>query len=159
MVMGRGTHDVGEEGTGNTLVEDVVPVGILEEEVRLDLGGISLARTESTDRVASEELCVAIGRSATALSHAIFFCISTHLLQNRHAVLGHVNGVQRLVLENGIEDLILVVSAEGRLTEQHLVDEDSKRPPIDGTTVALLEDDLFDEMSSVLAADRKKEQH
>lgn len=45
-------------------MEDVVPVGIFEEEVRLDLGSISLARTESANGVSGEELYVAIERSA-----------------------------------------------------------------------------------------------
>jgi hypothetical protein len=53
-----------------------------------------------------------------------------------------VDRVQRLVLEDRIEDLVLVVAAERRLAEEHLVDENAKRPPVDGAPVALLEEDL-----------------
>lgn len=50
--------------------------------------------------------------------------------------------VERLVLKDRVKDLILVVSPERRLAQEHLVDEYPKRPPVDGPAVALLEDDL-----------------
>lgn len=50
--------------------------------------------------------------------------------------------IQRLILENRIKDFVLIVAPERRLPEQHLVDEHTEGPPIDSTTVALLEDDL-----------------
>lgn len=74
----------------------------------------------------------------------------THLLQDADAVLGHVDRVQRLVLQDGIKDLVLVVATERRLPEEHLVDEDSKRPPIDRTTVPLFENDLRREQFSAV---------
>lgn len=52
----RCTYDRGEEGTGHTLVHDVVPISVLEKGVRLDLDSVRLARAESTQRIASEEL-------------------------------------------------------------------------------------------------------
>lgn len=52
------THDGRVERTRDALVEDVVPVRVLEEEVRLDLGGVGLARAESASRVLGEELRV-----------------------------------------------------------------------------------------------------
>ena len=75
-----------------------------------------------------------------------------HLLQDADAVLRHVDRVQRLVLEDRIKDLVLVIPAEGRLAQQHLVDEHAKRPPVDRTAVALLEDNLSRSNPSVLKA-------
>jgi hypothetical protein len=67
---------------------------------------------------------------------------TAHLLQDTDAVLGHVDGIQRLILEDGVKNLVLIVTAERRLTQEHLVDEYSKGPPIDSTAVPLLQDDL-----------------
>lgn len=67
---------------------------------------------------------------------------AAHLLQDGDALLGHVDRVERLVFEDGVEDLLLVVALERALTEEHLVDEDAKGPPVDRATVALLEEDL-----------------
>ena len=53
-----------------------------------------------------------------------------------------MNRIQRLILEDRIENLILVVSSERRLTKQHLVNQHSKRPPIYRSSVALFQNDL-----------------
>lgn len=50
------TDDGREERRRNTLVEDIVPVRVFEEQVRLDLYGIRLSRSQSPGRIASEEL-------------------------------------------------------------------------------------------------------
>ena len=67
---------------------------------------------------------------------------STHLLQDRHGIPGHRDGVERLIFEDGVEDFVLVVTAEGGLPEKHLVHQHTKRPPIDGSAVTLFEEDL-----------------
>jgi hypothetical protein len=60
-------------------------------------------------------------------------------LQNGDGVAGHVDRVERLVGENGVVDLVFVFAAEGRLLEEHLVDQDTKGPPVDGTAVLLVQ--------------------
>lgn len=53
-----------------------------------------------------------------------------------------MNRVKRLIGENGIVYFILIFSTERRLLEKHLVDQDTKCPPIDSTTVLLIEKNL-----------------
>jgi hypothetical protein len=53
-----------------------------------------------------------------------------------------VDRVERLIFEDRVEDFVFVVTAERRLAEQHLVDEDTEGPPVDCSTVSLFEDDL-----------------
>ena len=63
-------------------------------------------------------------------------------MQDRDSVTGHRDRVERLVLQDGVENFVLVVTAERRLPEEHLVHEDAERPPVDCATVPLLEQDL-----------------
>ena len=65
-----------------------------------------------------------------------------HLLQNRNSISGHSNRVKGFVFKNSVENFILVVAAERRLAEQHLVHEHTKRPPVDGTAVSLFKQNL-----------------
>ena len=66
----------------------------------------------------------------------------THLSQQRYCISGHRHRVKWFILENGIENVILVVALEGRLTEQHFVRQDTECPPIDSSGVPLLEQNL-----------------
>ena len=70
------------------------------------------------------------------------------LLQDRDGVAWHVNGVEGLVGENGVVDFVLVLATEGRLLQQHLVDEDTERPPVDGTAITLLQQNLANSVVS-----------
>lgn len=99
---------------------DHVPVCVSEEWVLLDLLGVSWARSQSLRWVSRQEA-----------------------VQDGDGVGRHVDRVQRLVFQDGVEDFILVVTAEGRLTQEHLVDEDTKGPPVDCPSVSLLEQDLW----------------
>jgi hypothetical protein len=131
---------LGKKGLGTRLWK--MSSQLVSLKKRCDLISAASASLEPSRRTGSRvRSCKEGGESASALEQVT--AGTTHLLQDRHAVLGHVDRVQRLILENGVKDLVLVVSTEGRLTEQHLVDEDSERPPIDSAAVALLEDDLF----------------
>jgi hypothetical protein len=67
---------------------------------------------------------------------------STNLLQDRDGIAGHGYRIQRLVLQYGIEDFVLIVSTEWGLAKQHLISQDTKRPPIDCSAVSLFEQDL-----------------
>jgi hypothetical protein len=53
-----------------------------------------------------------------------------------------VNGVKGLIGENGIVDFVFVFTAEGRLLQQHLVDEHTKCPPVDCAAVLLVQKNL-----------------
>lgn len=50
--------------------------------------------------------------------------------------------VQRFVCKNGVVDFIFVLTAEWRLLEKHLVDEDAERPPIHCPAVLLIQKNL-----------------
>lgn len=103
----------------DALMINIVPIDVPEESVRHDFLGVSGAAAKAQLRFAGEEL-----------------------LQDRDAVARHVDRVQGLVGENGVVDLVFVFAAEGRLLEEHLVDEDAKGPPVDCAAVLLVEEDL-----------------
>jgi len=88
-------------------MEDVIPVDVLEEWVPLDFLRIRLARTESPQWVASQQL-------EKPVIHHIFERGSplTYLLQDRDSVAWHGDRVERLILKNGVENFVFVVTAE-----------------------------------------------
>jgi hypothetical protein len=53
--IGRRT-DRGEEGRRDPFVENVVPIRVFEEQVRLDLDGVGFGSSETTRRVLCEKL-------------------------------------------------------------------------------------------------------
>jgi hypothetical protein len=53
-----------------------------------------------------------------------------------------VNRVERLVSEDSVVDFIFVLAAEWRLLKKHLIDEHTEGPPVDSSTVFLVEKDL-----------------
>jgi hypothetical protein len=69
--------------------------------------------------------------------------VAANLLQNRNGIARHRDRVEGLVLQDSVEDLILVVSAERRLAKQHFVGQDTECPPINGTAVALFKKNLM----------------
>jgi hypothetical protein len=80
---------------------------------------------------------------------------ATNLLENGYGITRHGDRVQRFVLENSIEDFVLVIATEWRLPEQHLIHEHTERPPVDSATVALLQEDLSDNVSHRCDQNRK----
>lgn len=74
-----------------------------------------------------------------SISKVLTYKLANYLLQDGDGVSGHRNGVEGLIIKDGVEDLIFVVSTEGRLPQQHFVCQDAKCPPVDGTAVTLLE--------------------
>jgi hypothetical protein len=53
-----------------------------------------------------------------------------------------VNGVERLIGENGIVNFILIFTTERRLLQEHLVDENTERPPINSPSILLVQQNL-----------------
>ena len=102
------------------LVVDVIPVNLLEEGLIHDLLGIRWTATKAGFRLAGEEL-----------------------LQDGDGVARHVDGVKGLVSQNSVVDFFFVFAAEWRLLEQHLVDQYTECPPVDSTTVLLVEQNLI----------------
>lgn len=98
---------------------DIIPVDIPKERLTHDFLSIRGSAPETLLRFSREKF-----------------------LQDGDGVPGHVDGVERLVCENGIVDFIFVFAAEGRLLEEHLVDEDAKRPPIHCAAVLFVQEDL-----------------
>lgn len=103
---------------------NILPVDIPEESMRHDLLGICRSRAKSQFRLTSEQF-----------------------LQNGDRVTWHVNGIKRFVSKNGIVDLIFIFTAEWRLLEEHLVDEHTECPPVDCTTVFLIQKNLSSRVS------------
>lgn len=99
---------------------DVIPVDLLEEGLVHDLLGIRWTTTKTSFGLAGEEL-----------------------LQYGDGVARHVDRVEGLISQNSVVDFFFIFTAEGRLLEQHLVDQYTECPPVDSTTVLLVEQDLI----------------
>ena len=54
-----------------------------------------------------------------------------------------MDGIEGFVGEDGVVDFVFVFAPEGRLLQEHLVDEDAEGPPVDGAAVFLVEEDLW----------------
>lgn len=101
------------------LVVDVVPVDVTEE------------------RLAHHLLCI-----SWAASESLIWLTSEQLLKNGDGVPRHVDRVQRLISKDSVVDFVLILASEGGLLKKHLVDQDTKRPPIDGASVLLVKQNL-----------------
>lgn len=108
-----------DHGRRDPFMINIIPVDILEESLAHDLLGVGGTRPKTLVRIARQKL-----------------------LQDGDRIAGHVDRVQGLVGENGVVDLVLVFAAEGRLLEEHLVDQDAEGPPVDCAAVFLVEQDL-----------------
>lgn len=95
------------------------------------------------ERLAHDFLCI-----SWSVAESLIGLTGEQLLQDGNRVPGHVNGVERLVCQNGIIDLILILTSERRLLEKHLVYQNTKCPPIDRSTILFVQQDLS---SSLLA--------
>jgi hypothetical protein len=93
----------------------IIPVDVPEEGMAHNLLSIRGAGTEALLGFAGEEL-----------------------LEDRHRVARHVDRVEGLICENGVVDFVFVLAAEGRLLQQHLVDQDTKGPPVDRSAIFLV---------------------
>lgn len=58
-----------------------------------------------------------------------------------------MNGVKWLIRKNGVVDFIFIFATERRLLKQHLVDEHTKRPPIDRSAIFLIQKNLSSTVS------------
>lgn len=98
---------------------NIVPVDVSEEWLAHDFLGIGWSASKSLIRLSGQQL-----------------------LEDRDGISRHVNWVERLVGKNGVVDFVFVFTAERRLLEKHLVDEDTKGPPIDSSAVFFVEQNL-----------------
>lgn len=67
-----------------------------------------------------------------------------------------MDGVERLVGKNGVVDFVFVLTAERRLLKEHLVNKNTKCPPVNCASVLLVQENLENSMSDVLMLGRKK---
>ena len=112
--------DGGDEWRRATLVVNVIPVDVPEECMRHHLLGIGGTGAQTQFRLTGQEL-----------------------LQNRNRVARHVDGIEGLISKDGIVDLILIFTAERRLLQEHLVDKNTKGPPINSSAILLVQQNLF----------------
>lgn len=116
----RSALDLWEERWLHALVVNVVPVDVAEKGLAHDLLRV---------------------RGAT--SQPLVGLTGKQLLQDRHRVSRHVDRVERLVRQNGVVDFVFILTSEGRLLQQHLVNQDTKRPPVDRTAILLIQQNLL----------------
>lgn len=98
---------------------DIIPIDVSEEGVRHDLLGIGWTGAKAKLGFTGQQL-----------------------LQNRDRIPRHMNGVKWLIRKNGVVDFIFIFTTERRLLKQHLVDEHTKRPPIDRSAIFLIQKNL-----------------
>ena len=62
--------------------------------------------------------------------------------QNVFGVFGEPARINRVVCSYGLEQLLFIAAVERRLTDQHLVQQHSERPPVHSAVVLLTQQDL-----------------
>lgn len=77
-----------------------------------------------------------------ATSQTLVRLTSEQFLEDGNRVAWHVDWVKGLVGENGVVNFVFIFAAEGRLLQEHLVNEYAEGPPVDGATVFLVEQNL-----------------
>jgi hypothetical protein len=65
-----------------------------------------------------------------------------------------VDGIERLIRKDSVVDFILVFTTEGRLLQEHLVDEDTERPPVNRATILLIEQNLNETLVRYIPGNR-----
>ena len=65
-----------------------------------------------------------------------------HLHQDLIRLPGEVLRIERLLVADRPEELVLVTAVEGRLPHEHLVQEDPERPPVNAVRILQALDDL-----------------
>ena len=114
-----GTLDLRLKGRGDLLVPNVVPVDVAEEGVAHDFLRVRRARPQPQLGLPHQEL-----------------------LEDRDRIPRHVDRVERFVGQDGVVDFVFVFASEGGLLQEHLVDQDAERPPVDCTAVFLIKQNL-----------------
>ena len=110
------------EGRPDLLVLERDPVDSIEEE-GMSLDGL----LATTGRTAAQSLVGILGHEA---------------LEDGDGVLAQPDRIEHLVVQDGLEEVVLVVGLERRLTGHHLVHEHAQRPPVHAEAVVELLQDL-----------------
>ena len=95
------------------------------------------------DNVPEERLAHDFLRVRGSTSQALIRLARQEFLEDRNRVAWHVYGIQRLVCQNGIIDFVLILAPEWGLLQKHLVDEDTECPPVYGTPVLFVQENLL----------------
>lgn len=67
--------------------------------------------------------------------------VTTYRSEDRNGFLAEPDGVEDVVMENGLEQIVFVIGLERRLSGHHLVHQDPERPPVHrGAVLQLLQD-------------------
>ena len=66
-----------------------------------------------------------------------------------------MDGVERFVGKNSVVDFVFVFTTERRLLEEHLVDKNTKCPPVNCASVLLVQENLENPMSDMLMLGQK----
>ncbi len=78
----------------------------------------------------------------SSVEHCNEHFFSTHSFEDGDSLSGQPYGVEHVVVEDALEEVVLVVGLEGRLAGHHLVHEHAQRPPVHGGAVVQLLEDL-----------------
>lgn len=113
------THDFRLERRLHLAILNLLPVDAPEEQVTADVLLASISAAQALRRILGEE----------ALAHVL-------------GLLAQVLRIGHVVVRDGSEQLLLVLAVKRRLADEHLVQEDAVRPPVDRLAVRLIEDDL-----------------
>lgn len=74
--------------------------------------------------------------------HVCVIMLVIYQFQQALGLLGNPARVVRDIRPDGFKQLVLIITLERRLTNQHLVHQHTKRPPVHGEGVLLSEEDL-----------------
>jgi len=93
------------------------------------------------------------GLSAVCLdtSESLGGVLGHESLENTHGLPGEPDGVEHVVVQNGLEQVLLVVRLERRLPRHHLVHQHAQGPPVNRRPVVQLLQNLQIHNSSSLS--------
>ena len=113
------TADLRDERCRDALMVHIVPVDVAEKGLGHDFLGVGWAGPETYLGLAGEQF-----------------------LEYGDRVARHMDWVEGLVGKDGVVDILFVFAAEWGLLEEHLIYQNTKGPPIYGTAVLFVEQNL-----------------
>merc|ERR1712117_576446 len=136
LVRGREVRFLGGELA--VKVGDVLAVADFGFERRLDLPVGDLLPVDPPEELVALDVLLALLPASKTLRRVLDQKPFAYLLSLSRERLGVGDGV----VGDGREQLLLVLAVERRLSHQHLVQQNSERPPINGLVVRLVVDDF-----------------
>ena len=79
--------------------------------------------------------------------------VLAYLRETGRCLWRHVSWIERPIVTDGPEEIVIIVALKRRLADEHLVEKDTQRPEVDRCIVLLALDDLLANSQSNIHVD------